>query len=98
MPNLTRRRVNDGPETWHIHYAGVQVGMIIERSGNPTHTDRWEWDCGFSARHIRERLIGARVVFRRNFLVVDTINLNRSCRLSREPASSIADISDPVDP
>jgi hypothetical protein len=53
MPNLTRKRVNDRPETWHIHYAGVQVGMIIERSGNPTHTDRWEWDCGFSARHIR---------------------------------------------
>ena len=55
MPNLTRKRVNDGRETWHIHYAGVQVGMIIERSGNPTHTDRREWDCGFSARHTRER-------------------------------------------
>ena len=53
MPNLTRKRVKR--ETWHIHYAGVQVGMIVERSGNPTHTDRWEWDCGFSARHIRER-------------------------------------------
>ena len=76
--------------------------MIIERSGNPTHTDRREWDCGFlRAAHAREELlrhIGARVVFRIGFLVVDTINLNRSCRLSHEPASSIADISDPVDP
>jgi hypothetical protein len=23
------------------------VGTITERSGNPTHTDRWEWHCGF---------------------------------------------------
>ena len=33
MPTLTRKRVNDRPETWHIRYAGVSVGMILERSG-----------------------------------------------------------------
>jgi hypothetical protein len=34
MPELTRRRVNDRPVTWDFHYAGVRVGMIIERIGN----------------------------------------------------------------
>ena len=33
MPTLTRKRVNDRPETWHIHYAGVRVEVIVERSG-----------------------------------------------------------------
>ena len=33
MPALTRKPVNDRPEAWHIHYAGVRVGMIVERSG-----------------------------------------------------------------
>jgi hypothetical protein len=47
MPSLTRKRVNDRPVTWHVHYAGVRVGIITERSGNPTNTDRWEWHCGF---------------------------------------------------
>jgi hypothetical protein len=47
MPELTRRRVNDHPETWHINYAGVLVGVIAERSGNPAGTDRWQWSCGF---------------------------------------------------
>jgi len=31
MPDLTRKRVNDRPVTWHVHYAGVRVGLIIER-------------------------------------------------------------------
>jgi hypothetical protein len=35
MPALTRKRVNDRPVTWHIHYAGVRVGVIVERSGVP---------------------------------------------------------------
>jgi hypothetical protein len=35
MPALTRKRVNDRPMTWHVHYAGVRVGMIVERSGAP---------------------------------------------------------------
>ena len=33
MPALTRKRVNDRPLTWHVHYAGVRVGMIVERAG-----------------------------------------------------------------
>jgi hypothetical protein len=33
MPVLTRKRVNDQPLTWHVHYAGVRVGVITERSG-----------------------------------------------------------------
>src|SRR5450759_3314855 len=33
MPQLTRKRVNDRPATWHVHYAGVRVGVIVERSG-----------------------------------------------------------------
>jgi hypothetical protein len=40
-------RVNDHPETWHVHYAAVHVGTIAERSGNPAGTDRWKWHCGF---------------------------------------------------
>jgi hypothetical protein len=47
MPNLTRRRVNDSPESWHIFYAGVRVGTISERRGNPAGTDPWQWTCGF---------------------------------------------------
>jgi hypothetical protein len=35
MPALTRKRVNDRPITWHVHYAGVRVGVIVERSGVP---------------------------------------------------------------
>src|SRR5450432_2481840 len=33
MPALTRKRVNNRPVTWHVHYAGVRVGVIVERSG-----------------------------------------------------------------
>jgi hypothetical protein len=36
MPTLTRKCVNDRPVTWHVHYAGVRVGVIVERSGAPT--------------------------------------------------------------
>jgi hypothetical protein len=28
MPQLTRKRVNDRPETWYVHYADVRVGVI----------------------------------------------------------------------
>jgi hypothetical protein len=47
MPSLTRKRVNDRPVTWHVHYAGVRVGVIVERSGAPPSSDQWEWHCGF---------------------------------------------------
>jgi hypothetical protein len=47
MPELTRKRVKDKPECWHVHYAAVHVGTIAERSGNPPGTDRWRWSCGF---------------------------------------------------
>src|ERR1019366_5428134 len=47
MPQLTRKRVNDRPETWHVHYAGVRVGVIVERSGAPPSADPWQWCCGF---------------------------------------------------
>jgi len=47
MPALTRKRVNDRPETWRVHYAGVRVGVIVERSGAPPSSDQWEWHCGF---------------------------------------------------
>jgi hypothetical protein len=47
MPALTRKRVNDRPERWHIHYAGVRVGMIVERSGVANTAEPWEWHCGF---------------------------------------------------
>jgi hypothetical protein len=47
MPALTRKRVNDRPETWHVHYAGVRVGVISERSGAPSSSDQWQWFCGF---------------------------------------------------
>jgi hypothetical protein len=43
MPALTRKRGNDRPETWHVHYAGV----IVERSGAPPSSDQWQWCCGF---------------------------------------------------
>jgi len=47
MPQLTRKCVNDRPVTWHIHYAGVRVGVIVERSGAPPSSDQWQWCCGF---------------------------------------------------
>jgi hypothetical protein len=45
MAALTRKRVNDRPETWHVHYAGVSGGVIVERSGAPP-PDHWQWVCG----------------------------------------------------
>jgi hypothetical protein len=47
MPQLTRKLVNDRPVTWHVHYAGVRVGVIVERSGAPPSSDPWQWCCGF---------------------------------------------------
>jgi hypothetical protein len=47
MPALTRKRVNDRPVTWHVHYAGVRVGVIVERAGAPPSSDQWQWCCGF---------------------------------------------------
>jgi len=47
MPVLTRKRVNDRPERWHVHYAGVRVGMILERSGVANTAEPREWHCGF---------------------------------------------------
>ena len=39
---LTRKRVRDGPETWSVHYGGVRVGVIVERSGAPPSSDPWQ--------------------------------------------------------
>jgi hypothetical protein len=47
MPQLSRKRVNDRPVTWHIHYAGVRVGVIVERSGARPSSDQWQSVCGF---------------------------------------------------
>lgn len=47
MPELTRKRVNDQPVTWHVHYAGVRVGIITERSGVARAAEPWEWHWGF---------------------------------------------------
>jgi len=47
MPTLTRKRVNDRPATWHVHYAGVRVGVIVERSGVANTAEPWQWCCGF---------------------------------------------------
>jgi len=47
MAALTRKRVNDRPETCHIHFAGVRVGLIMERSGIANTVEPWEWHCGF---------------------------------------------------
>ncbi|MFZ0112274.1 MAG: hypothetical protein WAL01_22650 [Pseudolabrys sp.] len=33
MPALTRKQINEQPERWHIHYAGVRGGLIQHRSG-----------------------------------------------------------------
>ena len=47
MPMLTRKRADDRPETWHVHYSGVRVGVIVERSGTPPSSDQRQWRCGF---------------------------------------------------
>jgi hypothetical protein len=48
MPALTRKRVYKRPETWHVHYAGVCVGVICERWGAPPTSAQWEWCCGIN--------------------------------------------------
>ena len=48
MPALTRRRDPKATlEHWIIQYGDVRVGSIGLREGNPTHTDQWQWRCGF---------------------------------------------------
>jgi len=47
MPTLTRKRVYDRPVTWHVHYASVRVGMLVERSGVVSAAEPWELHCGF---------------------------------------------------
>jgi hypothetical protein len=49
MPQLTRKRVNDRPVTWHVHYAGVRVGVIVERSGIANSAEPGEHRYGTSA-------------------------------------------------
>jgi len=64
MPTLTRKRVNHQPESWHIHFAGVRVGAIAERSGVPETSDRWQWSCGFyPGGYLREHRHGTAVSF-----------------------------------
>jgi hypothetical protein len=65
MPPLTRKRVNEQPESWHIHFAGVRVGAIAERSGIPASSDhRWQWSCGFyPGSHPRDHRHGTAVNF-----------------------------------
>jgi hypothetical protein len=59
MPELTRKLIHDHPENWAINYAGVRVGTISERAGNPAGTDRWKWHCGFyPGSHPREHRHG----------------------------------------
>ena len=62
---LTRQRVNDRPESWHIYYAGVRVGAIAERSGIPASSDRWwQWSCGFyPGSHPRDHRHGTSASF-----------------------------------
>jgi hypothetical protein len=47
MLALTRKQINEQPERWQIHYAGVRVGLIQQRSGAPPSSNQWEWHCGF---------------------------------------------------
>jgi hypothetical protein len=50
MPALTRKRAYDRPETWHVYYGDVRVGVIVERVGAPPGSDQWQWVCGFYPR------------------------------------------------
>jgi hypothetical protein len=72
-PQLTRKRVNGQRETWHIHFAGVRVGLIAERSRILRSSDPWAWRCGFypgrapgddrsgTARQLRGSTFGIRI-------------------------------------
>src|ERR1019366_118985 len=53
MPELTRKRINDRPETWHVHYAGVRVGLIVERSGPRRYRINGNGAAGFTRAAIR---------------------------------------------
>ena len=55
MPELTRRRANEQPESWNIHYDGVCVGNISHRSGIPQGVPGWQWSCGFHCDNARPR-------------------------------------------
>jgi hypothetical protein len=41
------KQADEQTEHWHIHYAGVRVGLIQQRSGAPPSSDQSEWHCGF---------------------------------------------------
>jgi hypothetical protein len=42
VPTLSRKQINEQPERWHIHYAGVRVGLIQQRSGAPPSSNKWD--------------------------------------------------------
>jgi hypothetical protein len=65
MPTLTRRRNPDArQESWLVYYGDVRVGTIAIRSGNPTDTDPWGWNCGFyPGSHPTECASGTAVTF-----------------------------------
>jgi hypothetical protein len=50
MPALTRKRANDRPETWHIHFADVRIGVIVARVGAPPGSDQWQWCAGLGLK------------------------------------------------
>jgi hypothetical protein len=39
MPTLTRKRVNDRPATWHVHYAGVR-----DPNAEANRPRSWAWN------------------------------------------------------
>jgi hypothetical protein len=48
MLALTRRRDPEAQqETWLIYCGDVRVGVIAQRTGNPTGSPGWQWSCGF---------------------------------------------------
>ena len=47
MPELTRRRYKERPDSWHIYFGDVQAGTIARRTGVPVDKDQWEWSAGF---------------------------------------------------
>lgn len=47
-PLLTRRKVSEKPESWHIYYEGdVLAGVISQRSGAPKSEPQWNYFVGF---------------------------------------------------
>jgi hypothetical protein len=47
MTELTRRRDRHRSGCWRVHYGGVEVGTIAERTGGPNDENKWDWICGF---------------------------------------------------